>query len=33
VILNLKYGARDAGEVLEEIGREVLPKLDAPQVS
>jgi luciferase-type oxidoreductase len=30
VILNLKYGARDAGEVLEEIGREVLPKLDAP---
>jgi luciferase-type oxidoreductase len=30
VILNLKYGARDASEVLEEIGREVLPKLDAP---
>ena len=27
VILNLKYGARDAGEVLEEIGREVLPGL------
>ena len=27
VILNLKYGRRDAGEVLEEIGREVLPHL------
>lgn len=27
VILNLKYGRRDAGEVLEEIGREVLPRL------
>ncbi|MCU1441788.1 MAG: 5,10-methylene tetrahydromethanopterin reductase [Rhodoglobus sp.] len=29
VILNLKYGARDAGEVLEEIGREILPQLEA----
>lgn len=29
VILNLKYGARDAAEVLEEIGQEVLPQLDA----
>lgn len=28
VILNLKYGARDAGEVLEEIGEEVLPRLE-----
>jgi luciferase-type oxidoreductase len=28
VILNLKYGRRAAGEVLEEIGREVLPRLD-----
>lgn len=27
VILNLKYGRRAAGEVLEEIGREVLPRL------
>jgi len=27
VILNLKYGRRDAGEVLEEIGKEVLPRL------
>jgi luciferase-type oxidoreductase len=27
VILNLKYGRRDAAEVLEEIGGEVLPKL------
>jgi luciferase-type oxidoreductase len=27
VILNLKYGARDAGDVLDEIGREVLPRL------
>ncbi len=27
VILNLKYGRRPAGEVLEEIGREVLPRL------
>jgi luciferase-type oxidoreductase len=29
VILNFKYGARNAGEVLEEIGREVLPLLNA----
>jgi luciferase-type oxidoreductase len=29
VILNLKYGRRDAGEVLQEIGREILPQLDA----
>jgi luciferase-type oxidoreductase len=29
VILNLKYGARDAGEVLEEIGREIVPRLSA----
>lgn len=27
VILNFKYGARDAGEVLDEIGNEVLPQL------
>ena len=27
VILNLKYGRRAAGEVVEEIGREVLPRL------
>ena len=27
VILDLKYGRRAAGEVLEEIGREVLPRL------
>jgi luciferase-type oxidoreductase len=27
VILNLKYGRRAAGEVLEEIGREVIPRL------
>lgn len=31
VILNLKYGARDAGEVLDEIGREVLPRLATRQ--
>jgi luciferase-type oxidoreductase len=31
VILNLKYGARPAGEVLEEIGTEVLPPLAASQ--
>lgn len=31
VILNLKYGARDAAEVLDEIGQEVLPLLDASQ--
>jgi hypothetical protein len=30
VILNLKYGRRDAAEVLEEIGGEVLPKLASP---
>ncbi|MFZ1430633.1 MAG: LLM class oxidoreductase [Geminicoccaceae bacterium] len=33
VILNLKYGARDAAEVLEEIGREVLPQLEAGQAA
>jgi luciferase-type oxidoreductase len=27
VILNFKYAARDAGDVLDEIGREVLPRL------
>lgn len=31
VILNLKYGARDAAEVLDEIGQEILPQLDASQ--
>ena len=31
VILNLKYGARDAAEVLDEIGQEVLLQLDASQ--
>lgn len=31
VILNLKYGARDAADVLTEIGQEVLPQLDASQ--
>jgi luciferase-type oxidoreductase len=31
VILNLKYGARDAAEVLEEIGQEILPPLEASQ--
>jgi luciferase-type oxidoreductase len=30
VILNFKYGARDAGEVLEEIGREIVPQLASP---
>jgi luciferase-type oxidoreductase len=27
VILNLKYGARNAGDVLDEIGQEILPRL------
>lgn len=31
VILNFKYGARDAAEVLEEIGQEILPQLEASQ--
>lgn len=31
VMLNFKYGQRDAGEVLEEIGQEVLPQLEANQ--
>jgi luciferase-type oxidoreductase len=31
VILNFKYGARDAGDVLDEIGREVLPRLEGSQ--
>jgi luciferase-type oxidoreductase len=29
VILNFKYGARNAAEVLEEIGQEILPQLEA----
>jgi luciferase-type oxidoreductase len=29
VILNFKYGTRSAGEVLEEIGQEILPQLEA----
>lgn len=33
VALNLKYGRRDAGEVLEEVGYEVLPQLRAPRVA
>ncbi len=28
VILNLKYGSRTAGEVLEEIGQEIVPRLE-----
>lgn len=31
VILNFKYGARTAAEVLEEIGQEILPQLTAAQ--
>jgi luciferase-type oxidoreductase len=31
VILNFKYGARNAGDVLEEIGQEILPHLTARQ--
>jgi luciferase-type oxidoreductase len=31
VILNFKYGTRKAGDVLEEIGKEVLPQLTARQ--
>jgi luciferase-type oxidoreductase len=31
VILNFKYGGRSAAEVLEEIGQEVLPELEATQ--
>jgi luciferase-type oxidoreductase len=31
VALNLKYGARAAGDVLEEIGREILPRFQAPE--
>jgi luciferase-type oxidoreductase len=33
VILNLKYGERSAAEVLDEIGREVLPQLEAGQAA
>jgi luciferase-type oxidoreductase len=33
VILNFKYGKRDAAENLEEIGREILPQLEATQSS
>jgi luciferase-type oxidoreductase len=31
VILNFKYGARKAGDVLEELGQEILPQLTAGQ--
>jgi luciferase-type oxidoreductase len=31
VILNFKYAKRDAADILEEIGREVLPQLEASQ--
>ncbi len=31
VIRNFKYGVRNAGDVLEEIGREILPQLSASQ--
>lgn len=31
VILNFKYGARNAGDVLEEIGQDILPQLTARQ--
>jgi hypothetical protein len=31
VILNFKYGARNAGDVLEEIGKKILPQLAASQ--
>jgi luciferase-type oxidoreductase len=31
VILNFKYGTREAAEVLDEIGREILPQLEASQ--
>ncbi len=31
VILNFKYGARNVGDVLEEIGKEILPQLAASQ--
>jgi luciferase-type oxidoreductase len=31
VILNFKYSTRDASEVLEEVGREILPQLEADQ--
>jgi len=33
VIFNFKYGARDAAEVLEEIGQEILPQLETSSPS
>lgn len=33
VILNFKYGKRDAAENLEEIGQEILPQLEASQAA
>jgi luciferase-type oxidoreductase len=33
VILNFKYSKRDAGELLEEIGTEILPRLESGQVA
>jgi hypothetical protein len=29
VILNFKYARRDAADILEEVGREILPRLEA----
>jgi hypothetical protein len=31
VVVNFKYGRRDTAEVLEAIGREIFPQLDAGQ--
>jgi luciferase-type oxidoreductase len=33
VILNFKYSRRDAGELLDEIGTEILPSLESGQVT
>jgi hypothetical protein len=32
VQVNFKYGARSAGDVLEEIGKKILPQLAASQL-
>ncbi|MBK5395585.1 hypothetical protein JFU47_02355 [Pseudomonas sp. TH39(2020)] len=33
VVLNFKYGERDAAQVVEEVGREILPRLEDSEAS
>jgi hypothetical protein len=33
VVLNFKYGERDAAQVVDEVGREILPRLEGSEAS